>query len=88
MESVISDKLKAEQTLPERLKSFASSFLENFELLNEIIVFHHHYFAVLYTDCKKGPDPFLWFQFQWYNHYSALQVSNILYQKLAWKSCL
>ena len=44
--------------------------------MNEIIVFHRHYFAALYTYCKKGPDPFLQFQFQWYDHCSALLLSK------------
>ena len=73
---VITEKFKAEQTLSERLKHFASSFLEKVELLNEIIVFHRHYFAALYTSCKKGQDPFMRFQFQWYDHCSALLLSK------------
>jgi len=73
---VIADKFKVEQTLSEKLKQLASSLLENIELLNEIILFHHHCFAALYTECKKGPDPFIRFQFQWYNHCSAFLLSR------------
>jgi len=51
-------------------------FKKKVELLDEIIVFHHYYFVTLYTGCKKGPDPFKRFQFQWYHHYSALLLSE------------
>ena len=68
---VIADKFKTEQTLSEKLKQFASSLLGNNKLLNGIVVFYRHCFTALYTDYKKGADPFIWFQFQWYNHCSA-----------------
>jgi len=86
---IITDKLKEEQTLSEKLKYFATSFLENVELLDEIIAFHCYYFATLYTGCKKGPDPFMRLQFQWHDHCSSLLSSEqYSYQRLAWRSCL
>ena len=57
----ICDKVK-EQIIPEKLKQFACHLLENKQPLKEIIVYHRHCFAVLYTECKKGPDSFLKFQ--------------------------
>ena len=49
---VIADKFQAEQTLSEKLNRLASSLLENNKLLNDIILFHRHCFAALYTECK------------------------------------
>ena len=54
---VICDKVK-EQIIPEKLKQLACHLLENEQPLKAIIVYHRHCFAVLYTECKKGPDPF------------------------------
>ena len=71
---IITNKLKEEQTF-EKLKHFAT-ILENVELLDEIIAFHCYCFATLYTGCKKGPDPFMRFQFQWYDHCSSLLLSK------------
>ena len=73
---VIADKLQAEQTLSEKLKQLASSLLENGKLLNDVRLFHHHCFAALYTECNKGADPFIRFQFQWYNYCSAFLLSR------------
>ena len=73
---VIADKLQAEQTLSEKLKQLASSLLENDKLLNDIILFHCHCFAALYIECKNSADPFIWFQFQWYNYCSAFLLSR------------
>ena len=73
---VIADKFQAEQTLSEKLKQLASSLLENDKLLNDIILFHSHCFAALYTECKKGADWFIQFQFQWYNYCSAFLLSR------------
>ena len=73
---VIADKFKAKQTLSEKLKQLASSLLENDKLLNDIVLFHCHCLAALYTECKKGADPFIRFQFHWYNHCSAFLLSR------------
>ena len=74
---VVADTLKADQTLSDKLKQLASILLGNADgLLTDIISFHHQCFATLYTDCKKGPDPFVRFQFQWHNHCSALLLSR------------
>jgi len=72
---IITDKLKEEQTL-RNWSTLPQVFLENVELLDEIIAFHRYYFATLYIGCKKGPDPFMRFQFQWHDHCSSLLLSE------------
>lgn len=39
-------------------------------------MYHRHCFAVLYTECKKGPDSFLKFQLRWHQHCSVFLLSS------------
>ena len=74
-----------EQVLPERLKLHADKLLES-EPIKGIILFHQKCFGELYTECKKGSDPFKKFQFRWHHYCSALLLEVISCQQLNWKN--
>ena len=64
-----------EKVLPERLKLHADKLLES-EPIKGIILFHQKCFGELYTECKKGSDPFKKFQFRWHHYCSALLLAG------------
>ena len=64
------------QFFPEKLKEFTSILHDTEQPLKDIIMSHQLCFVGLYKECKKGPDPFLQFQFQWQKYCSAFLLGS------------
>ena len=65
-----------EQFFPEKLKEITSILRDTEQPFKDIIMIHRLCFVGLYKECKKGPDPFLQFQFQWQKYCSAFLLGS------------
>lgn len=65
-----------EQLFSEKLKEITNVLCDTEQPLKDIITSHQLCFVGLYKECKKGPDPFLQFQFQWQKYCSAFLLGS------------
>ena len=65
-----------EQVFPDTLMSLVCKLREAEQPLPDIIASHQLCFSGLYKQCKKSPDSFVNFQFQWYQYCSAFLLSS------------
>ncbi|XP_065907351.1 uncharacterized protein [Dysidea avara] len=65
-----------EQLFSEKLKKITVKLHDTEQPLKDIIVSHRLCFVGLYKECKKGPESFLRFQFQWQKYCSAFLLAS------------
>ena len=65
-----------EQLYSEKLKEVTIKLCSTEQPLKDIVISHRLCFVGLYKECKKGPESFLQFQFQWHKYCSAFLLPS------------